>query len=119
VGTAGGGWVFFQNPGHVVCLDAKTGQVRWQVPRPVRTHRRGWGAIPNFRPSGRILVTDQTTVFGYGRKTVKGNSLRGYHLFRADKQVKAIDKKLTNNNEALVKYQRPGTRSSPYCAFTS
>jgi len=79
----------------------------------------GWGVIPNFRPSGRILTTDQATVFGYGRKSVRGNSLQGYHLFRADKQVKVIDKKLTNNNEALVKYQRPAkvtyhwTRQAP------
>ncbi len=67
----------------------------------------GWGVIPNFRPSGRILTTDQDTVFGYGRKSVRGNSLQGYHLFRADKQVEEIDKQLANNNAALAKYQRP------------
>ena len=67
----------------------------------------GWHVMPNFRPSGRILVTDQSTVFGYGRKSVRGNSLKGYHLFRADKQVEPVDKKIKNNNLALMKYQRP------------
>jgi len=67
----------------------------------------GWHVIPNFRPSGRILVTDPSTVFGYGRKTVRGNNLQGYHLFRADKQVETIDKKIKNNNLALMKYQKP------------
>jgi len=67
----------------------------------------GWAVMPGFRPSGRILVTDQATVFGYGRKRVSGNSLQGYHLFRSDKQVQPIEKKIRNNNLALSKYQRP------------
>jgi outer membrane protein assembly factor BamB len=67
----------------------------------------GWHVIPRFRPSGRILVTDQATVLGYGRKSVRGNNLSGYHLFRADKEVIPIDKKIQNNNVALMKYQRP------------
>ena len=60
-----------------------------------------------YRPSGRILVTDDKTVFGYGRKSVRGNSMVGYHLFRADKQVQVIDKPIKNNNVALMKYQKP------------
>jgi len=67
----------------------------------------GWAVMPGFRPSGRILVTDQATVFGYGRKRVTGNSLQGYHLFRSDKQVQSIEKTVKNNNVALSKYQRP------------
>jgi hypothetical protein len=67
----------------------------------------GWHVIPNFRPSGRILVTDQSTVFGYGRKRVRGNTLQGYHLFQADKKVVPVDKRIENNNVALMKYQRP------------
>ena len=67
----------------------------------------GWGVMPRYRPSGRLLVTDETTVFGYGRKRVTGNSLQGYHLFRADKQVKTLDRKIKNNNVALMKYQKP------------
>jgi len=64
----------------------------------------GWHVIPNHRPSGRILVTDEKTVFGYGRKSVRyvGHTLAGCHLFRADKRVTPIQKKLKNNNKALV-----------------
>ena len=32
----------------------------------------GWAVMPGIRPSGRILVTDDATVFGYGRKSVQG-----------------------------------------------
>jgi outer membrane protein assembly factor BamB len=68
----------------------------------------GWAVMPRYRPSGRILVTDVSTVFGYGRTSVgRSRSLQGYHLFRADKKVVPIDKKITNNNLALAKYQKP------------
>ncbi|MFZ5829834.1 MAG: PQQ-binding-like beta-propeller repeat protein, partial [Planctomycetota bacterium] len=67
----------------------------------------GWSVMPGIRPSGRILVTDEATVFGYGRKNVQGNTLKGYHLFRADKQVKELNQKLKNNNVALAELQKP------------
>jgi hypothetical protein len=67
----------------------------------------GWHVMPGLRPSGRILVTDETTVFGFGRQNVRGNDLQGYHLFRADKQVQHLDRQIRNNNKALVKHQRP------------
>ena len=67
----------------------------------------GWHVMPGFRPSGRILVTDESTVFGYGRKRVHGNDLQGYHLFRADKEVKPINKKIKNNNVAVTRLQKP------------
>lgn len=67
----------------------------------------GWAIMPGIRPSGRILVTDDATVFGYGRKRVSGNSLKGYHLFRADKQAKELDRKIKNNNVALAEQQKP------------
>jgi hypothetical protein len=67
----------------------------------------GWAIMPGIRPSGRILVTDDATVFGYGRKRVSGNTLKGYHMFRADKQVKEIDRKIKNNNVALAEQQKP------------
>jgi hypothetical protein len=63
--------------------------------------------MPGIRPSGRILVTDDATVFGYGRRNVRGNTLSGYHLFRADKRVEVIDRKLKNNNVALAEQQKP------------
>jgi outer membrane protein assembly factor BamB len=67
----------------------------------------GWAVAGRYRPSGRILVVDDETVFGYGRKNVGGNSLAGYHLFQADKQVRVVNKKIKNNNEAVEKYQTP------------
>jgi hypothetical protein len=63
--------------------------------------------MSRIRPSGRLLVADEETVLGYGRKSVGGNSLRGYHLFRADKKVTPIDREIKNNNLALMKYQKP------------
>ena len=67
----------------------------------------GWAVMPGIRPSGRILVVDETTVFGYGRQNVRGNNLRGYHLFRADKKVEEIDRAIENNNVALAQQQKP------------
>ncbi|UCF16424.1 MAG: PQQ-binding-like beta-propeller repeat protein [Phycisphaerales bacterium] len=67
----------------------------------------GWHVMPNFRPSGRILVSDEDTVFGYGRRNVKTNNLKGYHLFRADKKVTPVNKRIRNNNKALVAHQKP------------
>jgi len=67
----------------------------------------GWAVASRYRPSGRILVTDESSVFGYGRKTVKTSDLSGYRLFRAAKQVKQLNRRLKNNNQALVKYQLP------------
>ena len=67
----------------------------------------GWAIMPGIRPSGRILVTDDATVFGFGRKNVKGTTLDGYHLFRANKRVEVLDRKLKNNNVALAEQQKP------------
>ena len=74
----------------------------------------GWAVAAAYRPSGRILVADERTVFGYGRKKVSGNSLAGYHLFRADKKVKTIDKKLKNNNAAVVAHMKPAKVTYPW-----
>lgn len=67
----------------------------------------GWAVASRYRPSGRILVSDEETVFGYGRKNVSGNSLAGYQLFRAEKKVEVVNRKIKNNNLAVMKYQTP------------
>lgn len=67
----------------------------------------GWAVMPGIRPSGRILVTDEETVFGYGRKRVQGSTLAGYHLFRANKKVQELDRTIKNNNVALTAHQKP------------
>jgi outer membrane protein assembly factor BamB len=67
----------------------------------------GWAVVANYVPSGRLLVLDESTVFGYGRKRVGGGD-RGLadvpmQLFRADQQVTPLAKptRLKNNNLAL------------------
>lgn len=81
----------------------------WQWGERAWGRASGWRIASLYRPSGRILATDETTVFGYGRKEVLsgGTDLTGAHLFRADKQVKELDKTIRNNNKALEQYQRP------------
>jgi len=73
----------------------------------------GWHIADAYRPSGRILVCDEATVVGYGRKQVTGGSkdLRGYHLFRADKKLEPMTKRPKqverNNNKALASLFQP------------
>jgi outer membrane protein assembly factor BamB len=37
-----GGRVFFQNPTHVMCLDAESGQEQWRAARPISRRRPTW-----------------------------------------------------------------------------
>ena len=69
----------------------------------------GWHIIPAFRPSGRLLVFDEETVFGYGRKKVTsgGTDHGACHLFRALKRVEPRGGALKNNNKALVRILKP------------
>jgi len=87
--------------------DAWWHRTYWQWAERTWGRASGWAVMSRIRPSGRLLVADEETVLGYGRKSVGGNSLRGYHLFRADKKVTPIDKQIKNNNLALMKYQKP------------
>jgi outer membrane protein assembly factor BamB len=74
-----------------------------------RTYGRasGWAVVANHVPSGRLMVLDDTTVFGFGRAKVGGGD-RGLadvplHLYRAEQEVEIPDRRgrLTNNNVAL------------------
>jgi outer membrane protein assembly factor BamB len=67
----------------------------------------GWSVMPGIRPSGRLLASDEKTVFGYGRKNVSSNNLEKHHLFHAAKEVEPGGKAIRNNNLALTKYQKP------------
>ncbi len=73
----------------------------------------GWHVADAYRPSGRILVCDDATVVGYGRKSVTsgGKSLKGYHLFRAAKKLEPMTKRPKqverNNNKALARLFQP------------
>lgn len=71
----------------------------------------GWHVVANHVPSGRIMVQDQDTLFGFGRIRVKshdrGLKAEELHLFRSSKTLgpgKAIGK---NNNKALMERLQP------------
>jgi len=71
----------------------------------------GWAVTARYVPSGRILATDGTAVYGYGREKVLsgGLGLRDVpmHLFKADCKVTPIKQRLKNNNKALVERLTP------------
>ncbi|MHC4405485.1 MAG: outer membrane protein assembly factor BamB family protein, partial [Planctomycetota bacterium] len=85
----------------------------WIFGTKVYGRASGWAVVGNYVPSGRILVVDETSVYGYGRKRIGGGD-RGLadvelHLFRADKEVTPLAGKprLKNNNLALTEHFRP------------
>jgi len=71
----------------------------------------GWHVVANHVPSGRIMVQDEDTVFGFGRINVRshdrGLQAERLQLFRSQKKLspgKAIGR---NNNLALMKRLQP------------
>jgi outer membrane protein assembly factor BamB len=66
----------------------------------------GWAVLASNVPSGRLLVLDDKTVFGFGRQKVNSLGMADgkLHLFRADKEVIIPDrgKRLKNNNVDLA-----------------
>jgi outer membrane protein assembly factor BamB len=66
----------------------------------------GWAIAGKYNPSGRLLVLDDTKVYGY-KFSEHGGSGGGHSLFCSDKKVKKVDQKLENNNAAIVKYVTP------------
>jgi outer membrane protein assembly factor BamB len=85
----------------------------WIFGTKVYGRASGWSVVGNYVPSGRLLVLDDTCVYGYGRKRIAGGD-RGLsdvplHLFRADQKVTPLTQKrsIKNNNLALVKHFTP------------
>jgi hypothetical protein len=72
----------------------------------------GWAIAGRYRPSGRILVHDGPVVYGYkfsdkpGVYKVRRGSGQNT-LFCADKKVVKVDKKLKNNNTAVIRHITP------------
>jgi hypothetical protein len=62
----------------------------------------GWAIAGKYNPSGRLLVLGRDRVYGY-----KFAESGKHELFCADKKVVKSDKKLSNNNAAIVKYVTP------------
>jgi outer membrane protein assembly factor BamB len=73
------GRVYLQNPEAIVCLDAATGQLRWQTPRPIQRQRLAW--------STPTLVVHDGVVFSADRRAAQceGDLLwmpsGGYHEY--------------------------------------
>ncbi len=66
----------------------------------------GWAIAGKYNPSGRLLVLDRDLVYGY--KFSEGGGRGAVHaLFCSDKKVEKVDRKLSNNNAAVVKYVTP------------
>jgi hypothetical protein len=65
----------------------------------------GWAVAGRYNPSGRLLVLDDTKVYGY--KFSERGSGGGHSLFCSDKKVRKVNQKLKNNNAAIVKYVTP------------
>jgi hypothetical protein len=85
----------------------------WVYGTKVYGRASGWAVVGNYVPSGRLLVLDETSVYGFGRKRIGGGD-RGLsdvplHLFRADREVTPLPGKrqLKNNNLALTKHFKP------------
>ena len=53
------GGVFFQNPGHVICLDAKDGREVWRAERPVSRRRPSWTTPTLVVYDGVVLSADR------------------------------------------------------------
>jgi len=71
----------------------------------------GWHVVGNHVPSGRIMVQDENTLFGFGRIKVRSHDrglqadlLHLFHSAKALKPGKAIGK---NNNKALMDRLHP------------
>ena len=72
----------------------------------------GWAIAGRYRPSGRILVHDGPVVYGYkfndGPSSNTARQRREKHmLFCAEKKVVKVNKKLKNNNAAVIRHITP------------
>jgi len=63
----------------------------WLYGRGVASGWGGWFRAGRFVPSGRLLVFDESSVFGYGRKPhyLCQSSVLEYQLFAADKKIES------------------------------
>jgi len=62
----------------------------WMYGRNTAGGWGGWFRAGRFVPSGRLLVVDESSVYGYGRKPeyLSQSSVLEYQLFAADKEIK-------------------------------
>ena len=63
----------------------------WMFGKSLASGWGGWFRAGRYVPSGRILVFDESSVYGYGRKPeyLAQSSVLEYQLFAADKEIEA------------------------------
>ncbi|MFB0552578.1 MAG: PQQ-binding-like beta-propeller repeat protein [Phycisphaerae bacterium] len=63
----------------------------WMFGKSVASGWGGWPRAGRYVPSGRIMVCDESSVYGFGRKPeyLCQSSVLEYQLYAADKQIKA------------------------------
>jgi outer membrane protein assembly factor BamB len=90
----------------------------WEYGKSVGGGYGGWYHTGRYTPSGRILVFDQSTVFGYGRKPeyYANTSVLGYELFAAGKQPsnEAIRRLRAGERQINAQSARKGADSSDW-----
>lgn len=57
--AAAAGRVYFQNIEAIVCLDAATGEMRWQTPRPIHRRRLAWSTPTLVVHDGLVFSADR------------------------------------------------------------
>jgi len=63
----------------------------WMLGKSVASGWGGWPRAGRYVPSGRIMVYDESSIYGFGRKPeyLCQSSVLEYQLYAADKQIKA------------------------------
>ncbi len=57
--AASAGRVYFQNSDAIVCLDAATGELQWQTPRPIHRRRLAWSTPTLVVHDGLVFSADR------------------------------------------------------------
>ncbi|MBS3777018.1 MAG: hypothetical protein KGY70_17605, partial [Bacteroidales bacterium] len=67
----GNGQLFFQNPDHVVCLEAKSGNSIWKSQRPIKKTRLGWSTPTLVYHNGVVYSADRESERENEKDTVR------------------------------------------------
>jgi hypothetical protein len=90
----------------------------WQVGTNMQTGYGAWPNVGNRRISGRLLVTKDDRVYGFGRKTynITGSHVglaTDHHLFAADRKLIEPEPEARSSQQGK-KAKRPGTQVRYY-----
>ena len=87
----------------------------WILGKSIASGAGGWPKAGRVTPAGRLLVVDDTNVYGYGRKLeyFKWTTPMEYHLFAADRDPEIIKRK-TRQQKNRQRSAAPTTRPLYY-----